>query len=90
MKRSERNRALLPLALLSCLSASPSEWQNMNPGAGGRVIAITLDPNIDGRVFYLSDMEGVYRSENNGESWHYIGNDQRYSNSLFLGLKRLQ
>ncbi len=50
-------------------------WQNLNAGAGGAIQDITLDPNLPGRLYLSSDMEGHYRSDDYGKSWHYIGSD---------------
>ncbi len=50
-------------------------WRNLNPGAGGSVQGISLDPNTPGRLFLASDMEGAYRSDDHGRTWRYIGRD---------------
>ena len=54
-------------------------WQNVNPGAGGNIQSIALDPNTPGRLFFCSDMEGHYRSDDYGQTWAYIGADLSYS-----------
>ena len=51
------------------------DWEDLNPGAGGQVQDIVCDPNIQGRLFLVSDMEGVYRSTDNGISWQYTSDD---------------
>ncbi|QLE02216.1 fibronectin type III domain-containing protein [Galbibacter sp. BG1] len=48
-----------------------SQWEDLNPGGGGQIQDVVCDPNIPGRLYLSSDMEGVYRSDDNGESWHY-------------------
>lgn len=54
-------------------------WQSLNAGAGGNIQGLFLDPNLPGRIYFLSDMEGLYRSDDWAESWHYIGYDPAYS-----------
>ncbi len=63
---------LLFVAMLSSIN-SFGQWQSINPGAGGQVQDIVCDPNIPNRVFLASDMEGVYESTDNGQSWHETG-----------------
>lgn len=48
-------------------------WEEINPGAGGQVQDIVPDPTTKNRVFLASDMEGIYQSLNNGESWKPLG-----------------
>ena len=55
-----------------CISTL-AQWRSINPGAGGQVQDVVCDPNIEGRLFLASDMEGIYVSEDNGESWHSKG-----------------
>ncbi len=54
-------------------------WQNLNPGAGGNIQGIDLDPTTPGRLYLNSDMEGSYRSDDYGQTWQYIGRDLSYS-----------
>ena len=54
-------------------------WQNLNPGAGGNIQSVALDPNTPGRLFFCSDMEGHYRSDDFGQTWAYTGADLSYS-----------
>jgi hypothetical protein len=54
-------------------SANAAGWESMNPGGGGQIQNIVCDPSIDGRLYVCSDMEGLYRSDDNGLSWNYIG-----------------
>ena len=83
--------AFLPLALtmgaaraaeppaLADLGWKGVAWQNLNPGAGGNIQSLALDPNVAGRLFLNSDMEGNYRSDDYGQTWRYIGRDLSYS-----------
>nr|WP_081659308.1 T9SS type A sorting domain-containing protein [Pedobacter glucosidilyticus] len=50
-------------------------WENLNPGGGGQIQGITCDPNMPGRMFLNSDVEGSYRSDDYGLSWSYTGKD---------------
>lgn len=74
------------LALLLTCPAS-AEWENLNPGAGGRIQDIVLDPNTPGRAYYLSDMEGVSRTDNYGESWQYTSQDGSYLDTLTVAIE---
>ncbi len=69
-------KALATLIIVLCLAALPgqAQWQSINPGAGGQVQDIVCDPNTPDRVFLASDMEGIYESLDNGETWHEKGN----------------
>jgi photosystem II stability/assembly factor-like uncharacterized protein len=60
------------------------EWENLNPGSGGTIQDISLDPNTFGRVFVCTGKSGVFRSDNNGESWTYLGRDQQDGHTLTL------
>ncbi len=72
--------ALLPLTVAGGEPGwDDAVWQNLNPGAGGNIQSIDLDPNTPGRVYLSSDMEGCYRSDDFGASWRYLGRDLRDS-----------
>ncbi len=49
------------------------QWKSINPGAGGQVQDVVGDPGNPGILYLASDMEGVYRSKDNGESWEITG-----------------
>ena len=51
------------------IPAVPGHWENLNPGAGGQIQDIVLDENTPGRIFYCSDVDGIYRSEDYGRTW---------------------
>ena len=55
-------------------SVAFAQWESINPGAGGQVQDIVCDPNDPDRVILASDMEGIYESINNGNSWYHKGN----------------
>lgn len=67
-------RHVFLLLFLIPLAAS-GQWQNLNPGGGGQIQGITADPNTPGRMFLNSDVEGNYRSDDYGQSWHYTGKE---------------
>ncbi len=58
-----------------------AQWHSINPGAGGQVQDIVTDPNTPNTVYLVSDMEGVYKSTNNGDQWHMTG--KLVSNRVF-------
>ena len=71
-------RTTMLFVCLSLLCAAPTraqspQWEEINPGAGGQVQDIVPDPTTKNRVFLASDMEGIYQSLNNGESWKPLG-----------------
>lgn len=59
----------LLLFQLTCMA----QWIPINPGAGGQVQDVVGDPGTPGTLYLASDMEGVYKSTDNGESWHITG-----------------
>ncbi len=85
MITSPRRTRLVPLfASLLFTPVCPAQWESLNPGAGGQIQNINLDPNRPGRAFFSSDMEGNYRTDDYGATWHYIGHDLSGSNSLVV------
>ncbi len=58
-------------------------WQSLNPGAGGRVQALSADDSDPGRLFFASDVEGFYVSDDYGENWVY-GDKNRELPSSFI------
>ncbi|ANQ52550.1 T9SS type A sorting domain-containing protein [Flammeovirga sp. MY04] len=49
-----------------------AQWKNANPGHGGQLQHVVCDPNVDGRMYLCSDMEGYYYSDDYGQKWHYV------------------
>ena len=78
-------RLLLPLLFVSF--ASFAQWQNLNPGGGGQIQGITADPNTPGRMFLNSDVEGNYRSDDYGQSWHYTGKELIHHMAFFTAVE---
>ncbi len=64
-----------------------NKWENLNPGAGGQIQDINPDPNIPDRVYYNSDMEGSYVTDDGGNSWKYIGTDLSDSYMLTIAVE---
>ncbi|AFV00461.1 Ig-like domain-containing protein [Simiduia agarivorans] len=62
-------KRLLIAAILLLPWFAQAQWTSINPGAGGQVQDVVADPNINERLILASDMEGIYESLNNGESW---------------------
>lgn len=48
-------------------------WAARNPGGGGQIQDIVCDPLVNDRLYLCSDMEGLYRSDDSGLSWEFIG-----------------
>ncbi|UTA46790.1 carbohydrate binding domain-containing protein [Simiduia sp. 21SJ11W-1] len=62
------------IALLCAQTAvAANTWQSLNPGAGGQIQDVVADPNQVDVVYLASDMEGVYKSTDNGENWQPTG-----------------
>ena len=79
-------RAALVAFLFLCASVH-AQWQSLNPGAGGQIQDIVLDPNTPGRLFYMSDVEGSYRSDDYGASWDLITQDAASSDHLTIAIE---
>ena len=56
-----------------------AQWTNANPGAGGQFQHVVCDPNISGRMYLCSDMEGYYVSNDFGDHWIYKGWESPFS-----------
>lgn len=50
-----------------------AQWLNLNPGAGGQIQGVSCNPDIPGKMYMNSDMEGNYLSNDYGKSWSFIG-----------------
>ncbi len=64
--------------LLLTISVTFAQWETIHPGGGGQVQGIAFGPNTPGKVFEISDMEGVNISHDYGDSWHNAGADRMY------------
>ena len=61
-------------------------WSNFNPGAGGQVQEIVLDPTVESRAFVLSDVEGLYRTTDGGNSWTHVRKGLASTDTLNLAI----
>lgn len=52
-----------------------NRWESLNPGGGGQIQDVYFDQNVEGRIWFSSDMEGVYRSDDFGQSWNFVSRD---------------
>jgi hypothetical protein len=65
--------------LFMAASDISAQWLNANPGAGGQLQHVVCDPNITGRMYLCSDMEGFYVSDDFGDHWKYEGWEAPFS-----------
>ncbi len=65
---------VLMCALVQLTLHAKSDWVRTNPGGGGAVSMVTGTAN--GTILSGSDLSGVYKSTNNGQSWTPIGSAQ--------------
>lgn len=66
---------LLLTSVCAAAESGPAYWQNFHAGCGGRVQGVSCDPSVPGRMFWCSDMEGFYRTDDYGRTWHHEGGD---------------
>ena len=55
-------------------STAPHQWTRSNPGGGGAIAMVGA--TADGTLIAASDLSGVYRSRDNGNSWTPLGANQ--------------
>jgi hypothetical protein len=67
--------ALLAVTPAAAADGGSAQWRSYHAGCGGRVQGISCDPTITGRLYWCSDMEGFYRSDDFGRSWIHMGTD---------------
>ncbi|MBB3697236.1 PKD domain-containing protein [Flammeovirga yaeyamensis] len=60
------------ICLLAFQQKVAAQWYNTNPGHGGQLQHVICDPNIDGKMYLCSDMEGYYVSHDYGQKWIYV------------------
>ncbi len=48
------------------------KWEYWAPGGGGEIQSIYLEPNVKNRFYVLSDMEGLYRTDDGGNSYRLL------------------
>ena len=57
--------------------AQVKSWEMVGPGGGGQIQYVYPVPGAEGRIFWLSDMEGLFRSDDNGASFNFVGEEVR-------------
>lgn len=64
---------LLLISFVANLQAEPSgHWEFSGWYGGGCYPAIISDPNVKDRAYLLSDVAGLWRSDNKGDKWYFI------------------
>ena len=84
------------LGLISCLlimsmrtaeaQAQGPRWEFAGWVGGGCYPNIEFDPNVKGRVYLTSDVAGIWRSDDLGESWESINNGLGNLNVSFVAV----
>ncbi len=59
-------------------------WESLNPGGGGQIQDVYFDRNVEGTIWFSSDMEGTYRSSDYGQSWDYVSRDLAHGMSFVI------
>ena len=72
-------------AVVACgQPAVPQNWESLNPGGGGQIQDVVLNPNKRNQGFVLSDVDGLYYTEDGGQQWHYALEGLAGTNTLAL------
>jgi len=56
------------------LKQQNNNWEFAGWYGGGCYPSVVPDPNIKDRVYLLSDVAGLWRSDNKGDKWYFINN----------------
>ncbi|MCF6271501.1 MAG: T9SS type A sorting domain-containing protein [Melioribacteraceae bacterium] len=54
---------------------SQTEWQNIGPGGGSDLLSSLINPIDPNTVFIGGDIEGIYKTQNGGDTWNLINNN---------------
>jgi len=67
---------ILPIfvLLLDFNLSAQHDWQRSNPGGGGAIAMVGA--TADGTILAASDLSGIYKTTNNGQSWDVLGSTQ--------------
>lgn len=65
---------LLTFLNTSALFAQTHQWSRSNPGGGGAIA--TVGATASGTILAASDLSGIYRSYDDGQSWDVVGATQ--------------
>ncbi len=68
------------LVLSAVYVPAQAQWLNANPGSGGQLQHLVCDPNIDGKMFLCSDVEGYYVSYDYGGHWESYSFQSPFNN----------
>lgn len=49
---------------------------------------IVLDPNVSGRAYYCSDMEGLSRTDDHGQTWRHVSGNMSFCNVLTVAIEK--
>ena len=83
------------------IGAPELRWEYWAPGGGGEIQSIYLDPAVKDRLYVMSDMEGLYRSDDGGQSYQLLAaelpqlnvfglaSDPENPDKVFLGTHRM-
>ncbi|GAA4836368.1 InlB B-repeat-containing protein [Algivirga pacifica] len=63
-------------------------WESLNPGGGGQIQDVYFDQNVEGRIWFSSDMEGVYRSDDFGQSWNFVSKDLSHGMAFVIAQEK--
>ncbi len=66
--------ALILMSIASLLHAEEAKWTPAGWGGGGYYYACAFHPTRDGVIYMGGDVNGMYRSDDNGKSWKIINN----------------
>ncbi|MFK8183372.1 MAG: hypothetical protein AB8B99_08355 [Phormidesmis sp.] len=77
--------SVIAIVIIAYHSVSSAQvWESLNPGAGGQVQDVVLDPHDDNHAFVLSDVDGLYQTRDGGNQWDYSSRGLAGTNTLTL------
>lgn len=68
------------------LNAQDYSWEPVGPGGGSDLITITIHPQNPDHVLIGGDIEGIFRTDNGGDTWSSINNNMvgtGYGNDVY-------
>ncbi len=63
------------LALILNFQSNAQTWQNIGPGAGSDLHFLRVHPDSANVIYAGGDIEGIFKSSDNGASWKNINNN---------------
>ena len=77
--------AATAIAVLFSAQCSPGQtWEPLNPGAGGQIQDLVLNPQTPNRGFVLSDVNGLFHTDTDGDRWEDASQGLASTNVLAL------